>query len=84
METKWSVLVSRAKYLEGAARRIREELEELDRTPFGMACPGCDTPLATEGDFARHFGLYSTAALNVGYCPVKRQREELTKRKETE
>jgi hypothetical protein len=52
--------------------RISEaERTLLNLTTCGAVCSGCETPLATEGDFARHFIVPDSRYLNVGYCPEK-------------
>lgn len=46
------------------------ERQSLEKTPLGKNCSGCEEPLLTEADFARHFLLYNRRHRNVGYCPT--------------
>ena len=49
-----------------------EQLDALDRTPFGGSCASCGEILVTEGDFARHFLIPDERYLNLGECPMRR------------
>jgi hypothetical protein len=76
MITKWGVLQERANKLRAQLADIEEQLAWMERTVINTPCSGCETLLATEADFAKHFGLYGVATMNVGYCPTERARNE--------
>lgn len=69
--SKWTILVTRLAELEAETEKARNYLKGMDATPCGIRCSGCDTMLATEGDFARHFHVPDDRLLNLGDCPVK-------------
>lgn len=62
MVTKWDLISA-------------EERASLERTPLSVPCSGCNTPLETEADVAKHFVLMRRSPneyyLNLGWCPVK-------------
>lgn len=51
------------------------ERQIMDLTPFTAnavgLCSVCDTPLRTEGDYARHFPISDVRYPNLGSCPNK-------------
>lgn len=88
LRTKWEVLDKRAeKYMKIAERflllsiEILEQMQAMDRTRFGEACPGCDEVLETEADFAQHFLIPNETYLNLGRCPVVFAKEQEEKNK---
>jgi hypothetical protein len=78
MQTKWSIMVREASDAlreanEAAARAEQAYLSlvGLENTPCGLRCSGCDTFLATEADFAKHFRIPDRRYKNLGECPNK-------------
>lgn len=67
--TKWSILQARLARLEADAKKIREELETVEKTSFGSICTGCGVLLNAEADFWRHFTIPDSRFLNIDYCP---------------
>jgi hypothetical protein len=69
MRTKWEILTARLVRAEREVAELRDAMAGLERTPCGLKCSGCATPLTTEADFARHFLIPEERLLNVGVCP---------------
>jgi hypothetical protein len=60
-QTKWDLVTE-------------SEREWMLKTPFGGQCIGCNQPLATEADFAKHFIIPDPIYKNLGYCPKSNRR----------
>jgi hypothetical protein len=72
-KSKFDILADQLAVLEKEVAERKAYLEGLDKTPFGSTCDGCQAPLETEADFAKHFLVNSmdqlNGHLNLGYCP---------------
>lgn len=80
--TKWDILVDRAESFEAQAKEIRNMLEGFELTKLNgrgdgepLRCSGCEVILETEAEFARHYEVPNEQFLNIGYCPIKMDRQ---------
>ena len=62
-QTKFQLKLTKWDYL------MVENQIGLDQTPLNTKCAGCQEPIRSEGDFARHFIVPNPIYLNIGYCP---------------
>ena len=67
MASKWDILTERRDALLSEAGKLQDELDGMERTPFGSECV-CGQHLATEADFARHYDVPDPRYLNLGNC----------------
>jgi hypothetical protein len=79
MRTKWAVLQERLVAANKVAYDLQQKMEGMKNTPFHNGagrCSSCGAVLPTEAAFAKHFIIPDERFLNLGYCPVKKLREQ--------
>jgi hypothetical protein len=74
--SKWDVLNERHQKAYEEYVELTRALNRLETQSCGLTCSGCGAALETEADFARHYLVPDERFLNLGYCPIRRAKEE--------